>query len=180
MPSRTFSTTGLVLKRSQVGESDRIVHMLTQEYGKITCVAKGVRKMKSSKRAFIEPGNLIKAFCVSTQSLPLLTQATLEQDCSSMPQTLDKFKQLTQILEIYDRLFVEQELDDHVYKRALHIRGHIINSTASNGIIRGHLDTLIADLGYQPPQESKYDTISDYMAALSDKPLRSFDFLTIK
>lgn len=180
MSSRTFSATGLILRRSQVGESDRIINILTQEYGKITCVAKGVRKMKSTKRAFVEPGNIVNAFFVKTQSMPLMTQATLAQDCSLMPMTLDKFRQLTQILEIYDRLFVEDELDHHVYQRAVKIRDHIVESTASAGKVRAHLDILISDLGYQPPKESEYTTISDYMAALSDRPLRSFEYLTVK
>lgn len=180
MSSRTFSTTALILKRSQVGESDRVVSLLSQEFGKFTCIAKGVRKLKSTKRAFLEPGNIVKAFFVSTHTMPLLTQATLEEDCSKMPPTLDKFRQLTQILEIYERLFVEEEVDNFVFSRAMTIRDHIIHSTASAGKVRAHLDKLIADLGYQSPQESNYNSISDYMAALSDRPLKSFDYLTVK
>lgn len=180
MSARNFTTTGLVLKRTQVGETDRIISLLTQDYGKLTCVAKGVRKLKSSKRAFLEPGNIVNAYCIKTQSMPLLTQATLETDCSQMPLTLDKLRQLTQVLEIYERLFVEDELDERIYARAILIRNHVINSTATNGKIRAHLDKLIAELGYQPPQESKYTNISDYIAALSDRPLRSFDYLTVK
>lgn len=180
MPRNTFSTTGLVLRRNKVGETDRIISLLTQEHGKISCVAKGVRKITSSKRAFLEPGNIVKAFLVKTNSLPLLTQAVLEEDCSKMSPTLDKFRQLSQVLEIYERLFVEQELDEHVYDRAMLIRDHIVNSSASNGSIRGHLDIIVAELGYQSPKESKYSSISDYISALSDQPMRSFEFLTVK
>ena len=49
MKTRTFSTKGIVLKRVNVGETERSINLLTQEYGKMTCVAKGVRKIKSSK-----------------------------------------------------------------------------------------------------------------------------------
>ena len=180
MRQRTFSTTGLVLRRSKVGETDRIISLLTQEHGKISCVAKGVRKITSSKRAFLEPGNIVKVFLVKTNSLPLLTQATLDDDCSKMPATLDKFRQLSQVLEIYERLFVEQELDEDVYDRAMLIREYIINSSGSNGQIRSHLDKIIACLGYQSPKDSKYHSISDYISALSDQPMRSFDFLSVK
>lgn len=180
MSRGTFSTTGLVLKRSNVGESDRIVHLLTKDYGKLVCVAKGVRKVTSTKRAFLEPGNLIKGFFVTTKSMPLMTQATLDQDCSKMPATLDKFRQLTQILEIFERLFVEVELDDELYKRVLIIRAHVMAADAHPGKIRAHLNYLISELGFQDPKLSTYTSISDYVAALSDRPLNSFDYLSVK
>lgn len=40
------SYEGIVLKSINYGESDKIVHILTRESGKLTCIAKGVRKAK--------------------------------------------------------------------------------------------------------------------------------------
>ena len=66
--SRSFNADGIVLKRNKVGETDRVISLLTQEYGKLVAVAKGVRKLSSSKRAFLEPGNLVKAYFIKTKS----------------------------------------------------------------------------------------------------------------
>ncbi len=180
MKSNTFSTKGIVLKRVNVGETDRIINLLTQEYGKMTCVAKGVRKLKSSNRAYLEPGNLIKAFMIQTKSLPLLTQATLIDDCSRMKQTLGSFRQLSQMLEIFEKLFVEQELEPEIFAKALELRKKISSSTASGSYIKEALTEIITGLGFQDPKDSKYLTITDYISALSDRKMKSFDYLNVK
>ena len=179
MKNKTFSIKGIVLKRVNVGETDRIINLLTQENGKMTCVAKGVRKIKSSKRAFLEPGNVIDAFLVKTKSLTLLTQAKLIDDCSKMKQTLGAFRQLSQMLEIFEKLFVEQELEQEIFFKALLLRKKITTSTASAKFVRDTLSEIITDLGFQHPKESKYLTISDYVSALSDRKMKSFDYLNV-
>lgn len=180
MKTTTFSTKGIVLKRTNVGETDRIINLLTQEYGKMTCVAKGVRKIKSSKRAFLEPGNYVEAYLIKTKSLPILTQARLIDDCSKMKHTLGSFRQLSQMLEIFEKLFVEQELETEIFENILRLRKRISSSTASTDFIKKTLTKIITDLGFQDPAESKYNSISDYISALSDKKMKSFDYLNVK
>lgn len=180
MKSKTFSTKGIVLKRVSVGETDRIINLLTQEFGKITCVAKGVRKIKSSMRAYLEPGNLIDAYLIKTKSLPILTQAKLIDDCSKMKQTLGAYRQLSQMLEIFEKLFVEQEIEQEMYSDILSLRKKITTSTATAKYIHDTLSKIIVDLGFQHPDDSKYRSITDYVSALSDKKMKSFDYLNIK
>jgi recombinational DNA repair protein (RecF pathway) len=177
--AKTFSTNGIVLKRTNVGETDRIVVLLTQDFGKLACVAKGVRKLSSSKRAFLEPGNYVRGFFVPTKSLPLLTQATLIEDCSSLERSLVRMRQITQVLEIFEKLFVEQELDEETFARALHLRARVVANQATGGFIRTQLRQIIMSLGYQDPEDSKYDSITDFISALSDRPMRSFEYLTL-
>jgi len=176
---KTFSSNGIVLKRANVGETDRIVVLLTQEHGKLACVAKGVRKLSSSKRAFLEPGNYVRGFFVPAKGLPLLTQATLIEDCSTLERSLVRMRQITQLLEIFEKLFVEQELDEDTFERALRLRAHVVTNQATGGFIRTQLRQIIMSLGYQDPEESKYDSITDYISALSDRPMRSFEYLTL-
>lgn len=180
MKSKTFSTKGIVLKRVSVGETDRIINLLTQEFGKITCVAKGVRKIKSSKRAYLEPGNLIDAYLIKTKSLPILTQAKLIKDCSKMKQTLGAYRQLSQMLEIFEKLFVEQEIEPEMYADILELRNKITSSTATAKYVRETLSKIIVELGFQHPNDSKYESITDYVSALSDKKMKSFEYLNIK
>jgi DNA repair protein RecO (recombination protein O) len=176
---RSFTSNGIVLKRSNSGETDRVVVLLTQEFGKLTCLAKGVRTLTSSKRAFLEPGNYIKGFFIATKSWPLLTQATLIENCSQLDHTLTRIRQLSQVLEIFEKLFVEQELDEEVFQRILTLRSKITTNKASGTFVRAELRKIITTLGYQDPQESKYESITQYISALSDRPMRSFEFLTL-
>lgn len=51
---RQLVTTAIILKRTDYGEADRILTLLTPEYGKIALLAKGVRKVKSKLAGGIE------------------------------------------------------------------------------------------------------------------------------
>ena len=47
-------TTGIVLSRTDFGEADRIVTVLTPDYGKLHLMAKGVRRLKSKLAGGVE------------------------------------------------------------------------------------------------------------------------------
>ncbi len=49
-----FKTSGFVLKKQNFGEADRILKVLSEEFGLISVLAKGVKKMKSRKAGSLE------------------------------------------------------------------------------------------------------------------------------
>lgn len=52
-----YKTRGVVLRRRDLGEADRIVTLLTERFGKVRVVAKGVRKARSRLAGHLEPLN---------------------------------------------------------------------------------------------------------------------------
>ena len=52
---RSYATEAVVLRSLRLGEADRIVHLYTQERGRIGAVAKGIRKTKSRFGGRLEP-----------------------------------------------------------------------------------------------------------------------------
>jgi DNA repair protein RecO len=174
---RSFSTTALVLKRSNTGETDRVVTLLTQSHGKLVSVAKGVRKISSSKRAFLEPGNLVKGFFINTKSMPLLTQAELISDCCHVRTSLPRIRQLSQFLEILDKLFVEEEIGQDLFNLSIKLRNHLITIQKPNGLVKQYLGDILVQLGYQHPLETSHETILDYVSELADRKMRSFEYL---
>ncbi len=175
--SKSFTANGIILKRSKVGETDRITTLLTQEYGKLVAVAKGVRKISSSKRAFLEPGNLVKAYFIKTKSMPLLTQAKLIKDCGHARTNLIEIRKLTQFLEILEKLFIEDEVEKTLFNKILNLRQNISDQTINNGQIKKELEDIIENMGYPHPRETKYGSILDYVASLTNRPMRSFEYL---
>ncbi len=176
--ARSFSISGIILKRKNVGETDRVVFLLTQERGKLVCVAKGVRKLNSSKRAFMEPGNIVQAHLINTKSLPLLIQAKLISDSATTKSSLGKIRQLIQILEIFDQLFVEQEIEAKTYQLVLSIRSNLINN--KTGLIRQQLSQLILKLGFPAPDLKQEESILDYVQQIVERKMKSFDYLQVK
>ena len=179
MATRSITVSGIILKRHNTGETDRIVTLLTQELGKITVVAKGARKLNSSKRAVLEPGNLVKAFCVITSSLPLLTQATLISDTNTARESLLKMRQLHQFLEIIDQLFVEEEVSLELFQTILQVRAEIAASTSHIGKIRRLFEEILTQLGFHDPG-TRIASILDKVSELTERPIRSYDYLVVK
>ena len=50
-----YRDKGIVLRSYKLGESDRIVVVMTENHGKVRAVAKGIRKTKSKIGARLEP-----------------------------------------------------------------------------------------------------------------------------
>ncbi|PWU23951.1 DNA repair protein RecO [Candidatus Cerribacteria bacterium 'Amazon FNV 2010 28 9'] len=175
---KTFSITGIVLKRVNVGETDRIVTLFTKERGKIACVAKGVRKLSSSKLAVLEPGCEARIYCVETKSLPILTQAQLLNDFHHSKQTLPSVKKMFQILETIDALLFEEDVQENVYTLVHSLLTHIdAGQTTSVDTIRETLRTIISLLGFEGTTPNQ--SIMELIEELTAKKMKSFEYLTV-
>jgi DNA repair protein RecO len=180
MRNKSFSCEGIVLKRVNTGEVDRVVTLLTPDQGKLTCVAKGVRKMTSSQRASLEPGNHISAFFIETQSLPLLTQTTLIHEFRGTKQDLVGIKRLSAVLEIVDRLFPENVEELELFQEVVQILHTLHKPGFHFSVIQDKLRVIIQNLGYQDLEDTPYKSITEYVAVLADRPMKSYDFLTVR
>jgi DNA repair protein RecO (recombination protein O) len=177
--ARSFSTPALVLSYRKIGEQDRIVVLLSQEQGKIRMIAKGVRKLTSSKKATLEPGNYVAAYGVVTKSMPLLTQAKMLDDCMSIRSNLQKIRQLSQFLEILDRLFVNQELDEDMFNHILKMRKLIVTDQPTKASLLPKIDQMLTMLGYQPLADTKHQSVMDYVAEITERPMKSWDYFKV-
>lgn len=176
---KTFRTEGLVLKRVSTGETDRVVTFLTRDFGKLVGVAKGVRSLKSSRRAHLEPGNYLKIFGVYTKGMPLITQTSLLTNAHQTQQSLAEVRRLTQILEVFDRLFVENDADQAAYQQALLIR-QTLDQKAGHAKLQALLGKLLERLGYQDYRNTKHTSVLDYVAEITEKRMKSFEYLRVK
>ncbi len=175
----SFKTEAIILKRINTGETDRIVTLLSKDRGKLVCVAKGVRKLKSSNRAILEPGNLAQVFLVETKAMPILTQSKLLLEANGLRQSLTGISQLSQILEIFDRLFVEDFIDEETSLLAFSIHEELLSKDKKNSRIKTLLETLIRQLGYQDFRQTSHSNILEYVAEITEKKMKSFDFLKV-
>lgn len=77
---RTIRTKAIVVRRTNYGEADRIIQLLTPDYGKLSVMARGVRKEKSKLAGGIELFALcdVTAMAGRSSDLYMLTGARLE------------------------------------------------------------------------------------------------------
>ncbi len=73
--SRLYRVTAVILRRRNLGESDRILTVYSRELGKHRCVAKGTRRPGSKIAGHTEPFMIASMMLARTRSLPILSQA---------------------------------------------------------------------------------------------------------
>jgi DNA repair protein RecO (recombination protein O) len=73
----TYATTGIVIGRTNLGEADRIVRFYTPDHGKLSAVARGVRKIRSRMAGHLEPFGETSLMLATGKSLDVITSARL-------------------------------------------------------------------------------------------------------
>ena len=75
MPS--YQTNAIVIGRTNFGEADRIVRLITPEHGKLSAVAKGVRRIRSRSGGHLELFSNVALTLAKGRNLDVVTSAQL-------------------------------------------------------------------------------------------------------
>lgn len=73
--ARLYNARGIVLRRRDLGEADRILTVYTAEFGKRALVARGSRKTTSRIAGQLEPFSLVRLYVARTRGLDIISQA---------------------------------------------------------------------------------------------------------
>lgn len=108
-------TQGVVLSCKNFGEADRILKIYTKDFGKISCLAKGVRRPRSKKGGHLETGNWCKVFIAKGKNLDLLTEVELKKAFGIEDFKVEKANKIYHILELVDSLTQENHKNEELF-----------------------------------------------------------------
>ena len=111
-----YRDEGVVLRTYKLGESDRIVVILTAEHGKVRAVAKGVRKTRSKFGARLEPMSHVRLLLYRGRELDIVSQADSVESLTPMLSSLDRASQGMAAIEAVDQLALDREPNPRLYK----------------------------------------------------------------
>lgn len=104
-----YRDDAIVLRAQKLGEADRIITLLTREYGKVRAVAKGVRRTSSRFGARLEPFMHIDVQLNEGRSLDMITQVeTIGAYAKPICEDYPKYTVAGAIVETADRLVVAE------------------------------------------------------------------------
>ena len=113
---RTYATEAVVLRSLRLGEADRIVHLYTQDRGRIGAVAKGIRKTKSRFGGRLEPlSHVALQLHQGSGELQTVTGVDLVQSHSAVREQPYRLSVGLIGAEAMLRLFTEQERNDRAF-----------------------------------------------------------------
>lgn len=150
---RIHKTDGIVLKRRNVGEADRLLTIYTSDNGKIQVKAIGVRKITSRRASHIEPLNHVSFSMHKGAGIPILTEATTLTNYDGIKTDLKKMGLAYHICEIIDGLCVDGTENQGVFP----LLQTILQKVEQGGAIMKHMYdfevNLLHQLGFYPAKE---------------------------
>lgn len=116
MPAdRVYRTRGVVLRRSDLGETDRVLTLYTPTRGKIRTVAKGVRKPASRKAGHTELFMEVDMLLAQGRSLDILTQAEMIHAFEPLRTDLTRAAYAAHIVELLDAFTEDEDASQPLY-----------------------------------------------------------------
>lgn len=106
---RSFRVEAVVLRHTNFGEADRFLVLFSRQYGKLKCIAKGIRKIKSRKSGHLEPFTLSTIQLARGHDAPIITQAETILSFQEIHTDLDLLAQSSVVIELLDRFTFEEE-----------------------------------------------------------------------
>ncbi|MFQ3549611.1 MAG: DNA repair protein RecO [Armatimonadota bacterium] len=116
---RSYSANGVVVKRIDLGEKDRIITIFTKEYGKISAVAKGARRPGSKLAGASELMSYSKLFLSKGKDLDILTQADIKESFPNVRCNLNSLAHAIYILELASSFVDENQPNPDLFDNML-------------------------------------------------------------
>ena len=104
-----YKAESIVLRSRVYGEADRILVLYTREAGKLSAIAKGVRKTTSRLRGAVQLFNHAHLVLYTGKSLDTVSQGEAEEQFSYLEQDLELFAAASYCAELVDRLTPDRE-----------------------------------------------------------------------
>ena len=109
-------TTGIVLKRINFGEADRIITVITPDYGKLRLMAKGVRRVKSKLAGGIELFSVSSiTYIPGRRDISTLVSTRLDTHFGEIAKDINRTMLGYELLKLLNKT-TEDECEDGFYE----------------------------------------------------------------
>lgn len=114
-----YKIEGVVLRRRNLGEADRLVTVLTRDRGKITIVARGARRPRSRLGGRLEPSTRVRALVAEGRTLDVISQVEVLEANAALRRDLERLGVVSVVLEMADRALADRHPHPDVYRLVL-------------------------------------------------------------
>jgi len=112
---RLYRAEAVIIKRRDFGEADRLVTCFTREHGKLTLLAKGVRKITSRKAGHVELFTHARLLVAKGRTWDIITQAECIQPFLPLREDLGRTGYAYYAAELLDLLTQEQDPNPELF-----------------------------------------------------------------
>jgi DNA repair protein RecO (recombination protein O) len=149
---RAFKTDAIVIKRKNIGESDKLITVLTKRFGKIQIKAIGIRKITSRRSPHVEPLNLTSISFYKGKGIPILTEADSRNSFSEIKKDLKKVAYAYYACELIDCLCPNEQEVGQIFCLLENLLGDISDGPNTLSLIKEFEIDLLNNLGFINPK----------------------------
>lgn len=152
---RTLKTEAFVLRKRSLPNQDKIITLFTKESGKITTIAKGIKKITSRRLPHIQTANLINVILYKKNDRFYLQETALQSGFTTIKKHQRKLQLLYQLLFVVERMLPEYQPEPLVYtlvkKFLIELSDEVVDDTK---LLTYYLNRLLFLLGYSKEDKS--------------------------
>lgn len=163
---RSYKTEGVIIKRINFGEADRILTVFTKKHGKIKVLAKGVRRITSRRGPNVELFNFVALFIHRGRTFDIVTEAQIQNSFSKIRKNLELIGLAYYCCELVDGLCAENQPHPRVFELLLKTFREL-----DSRLIHKFESELLYELGFLPAFK-KIDTTS-YIEKLLERRIKT-------
>jgi len=162
-----YQSRSIILKTMDYKEADKIVSVFSEGAGKISAVARGIKKPKSSLRACVQPFCHSLLYYRQGKDMDLITQGRLIDFYGNTREDISGMLHAVYIMELLDKALMDRMPLKNLYQHTLQVLDFIDQFGINPLVIRQYELQLLVCLGYSPglntcvscgnPQVSAFD-----------------------
>lgn len=174
--SRSYKTEGIIIKRRNVGETDKILTIFTKHYGKIRVIAKGIRKINSRKAGNLELFNYCSFVIAEGRNFDIIMEVKPINIFSSWRKSLKKVGLAYYFAELVDKLTGERQANKAVFELLKNFLNKLGQFTGDFLLLmRTFEENILVNLGFGvPPHLQNYKgSLKSYIEAIAEKEIHT-------
>jgi len=145
-----YKTEGIVLKSTEYEEADKIVTIYTKNYGKITAIAKGVRKTKSKFGSSLEILTLSIFLIHKGRNIDIVSQTEILESFFTTSKEVIKFAFAANCVEIINKLTEEREINIGLFNLLKEVLHYLKETNDPKLLTLSFKWQIMSILGYRP------------------------------
>lgn len=158
-----YKAEGIVIRRINLGEADRLVTLFCRDQGKVIAAAKGARKPKSRFAGRLELFSHVRVLLAVGRTLDVVSQVEVATTFGALREDLDRFAYAAFAVELADRATADREPAPDLF-RSLRTALDLMQTGDPQLIALWFAAQLLVHTGYAPATDR---------CAVCGRPVRS-------
>lgn len=172
---RNFKTEGIIIRRRDFKDADRILTVLTKDHGKISVRASGIRRIPSRRSPHVELLNHCILTLYHGHAFPVLTEAQTVDNFSLIKDDLHKIGLAYHLCELVDGLCPDGQENRAVFGLVRNTLTRLANEINEATLVHDFQTELLSVLGYWNQQEflAKEMDMDRFVETIIERKLKS-------